>query len=515
MAVSTLKRMTGYASMARDAYRLRSTDEEQVRTQVRSHLIARMGKMRGLPQKLGQMLSISEQCNEGGAADQFAALQEQAEPLPLEVVRPIMESAWGCDLEDVLSEIEPVAHAASLGQVHRATTRDGTEVAVKVQYPGIHAAVVADLKMLGWLSVPVGNLRRGFDISSYRETILEDLGRELDYRQEASQQMAFGRWTSADPFLIVPEVFSQLSTDKVLVTRWQEGDHWNIVRESWNKQQKRCLANGMLRFFLHGLFVQRMMQADWHPGNFRFRRSGDQAQLLLYDFGCMVQPTKDEQLALARLIRATVERSESPWPLLLKLGFKREYLEPLADKLPALCRVLFEPFCCEYPYDLVDWRLGERVSDILGPDRWNFRIAGPARLVFLLRAFHGLAFYLEGLATPIFWQRAFKPCAAALAPEIDDLQLPAEAKPECDFGSMARHLKMRVRENGRTKVELTQYASRIDHLGDLLDEDVKQRIERQGIDLVKIVADVRRGGYTPTHIFELTEGAKQIDVWLE
>ena len=164
--------------MARDAYRLRATDQEHVRAQVRCHLITRMGKMRESPQKLGQMLSFFQQTNEEDAAGQYATLQGQAEPLPLEVVRPMMESAWGCNLEDALSEIDPVAQAASLGQVLRATTRSGTEVAVKVPYPGIHDAVIADLKLLGWHSIPVGNLRRGFDLSSYRETILEDLDRE-------------------------------------------------------------------------------------------------------------------------------------------------------------------------------------------------------------------------------------------------------------------------------------------------------------------------------------------------
>ena len=515
MAVKTLQRMTGYAAMARDAYRLRSADEEHVRAQVRSHLITRMGKMRGLPQKLGQMLSLSDPDGQDESAKQFATLQEQAEPLPLDVVRPVVESAWGCALEDVLSEIDPAAHAASLGQVHRAKLHDGTEVAVKIQYPGIRDAVTADLKMLGWLSIPVGNLRRGFDLSSYRETILEDLEKELDYRQEASQQKAVGQWAENDPFLIVPKVIDHLSTDKVLVMEWQEGDHWNVVRKDWDQQQKRELANGLLRFFLNGLFNHRMMQADWHPGNFRFRRTTSGVQLLLYDFGCMYQPTDDERLGLARLIRATMERSESPWPLFLKLGFQREYLEPLADKLPSLCRVLFEPFCSEYPYDPADWRLGERVSDILGPDRWNFRIAGPAGLVFLLRAFHGLAFYLEGLATPIFWQRAFEPCAEALAPQMDRLKLPDSARAECNFGTLARHLKIRVRENGRTKVELTQYASSIDHLDDVLDDDVKRRITEQGIDLAEIVSDARRGGYAPTQLFELTEGVKHIEVWLE
>jgi hypothetical protein len=263
------------------------------------------------------------------------------------------------------------------------------------------------------------------------------------------------------------------------------------------------------------LLLRRLFLGDHFDRHYVIQDSCDQAQLLLYDFGCIYQPTKDERLVLARLIRATIDRSESPWPLLLKLGFNREYLEPLADKLPALCRVMFEPYCCEYPYDLADWNLGQRVSNILGDDRWNFRIAGPAGLVFLLRAFHGLAYYLEGLETPIFWQQPFQTCLASIGSEINDLQLPASIKPDCDFNSLARYLKMRVREDGRTKVELTQYASGIDRLDDLLDQDVKQRIKQQGIDLIQIVADVRRGGYAPTKVFELTEGPKQIEVWLE
>ncbi len=186
----------------------------------------------------------------------------------------------------------------------------------------------------------------------------------------------------------------------------------------------------------------------------------------------------------------------------------------LAAKLPALCRVLFEPFCCEYPYDVAHWNLAERVSDILGDDRWNFRIAGPARLVFLLRAFHGLAYYLRGLGTPIFWQNPFFSCAGGLSGDMTDLQILPETTSKCDFNSMARHLKIRVVEDGRTKVELTQYASTIEHLDELLDEEVKRRIKEQNIDLKRIVSDLRRQGYIPTSVFRLTEGTRQIDVWL-
>ncbi|MCP4854373.1 MAG: AarF/ABC1/UbiB kinase family protein [Fuerstiella sp.] len=435
MTVSKIKRIAGYAALARDAHRLRSADQDHVRDRVRCHLVARMGRMRGLPQKLGQMLSFSDDHDDRNV-DQYATLQRHAEPLALEVVRPVIETAWGCPLEEVLSDIAPAAFAASLGQVHRATMRDGRVLAIKVQYPGIRDTVLADLKMLGWLGAPFGNLRQGFDLTAYRETILEDLERELDYECEAGQQRAFAEWAAYDQFLIVPSVIDHLSTANVLVTDWQVGDQWNDVCANWNDARKRSLANVMLQFFLTGVFQQRRMQADWHPGNFRFCAQGNNARLLLYDFGCVFEPSAQEQLGLARLIQATIDRSESPWPLFLQLGFSREFLEPLAGKLPALCRVLFEPFCCEYPYDVTEWNLAERVSDILGDDRWNFRIAGPARMVFLLRAFHGLAYYFGGLGTPVFWQKAFTSCVGGLSDDMANLQIPPEKAPKCDFDSM-------------------------------------------------------------------------------
>ncbi len=514
MTVQTLKRMTDYAALARDAHRLRGAEETEVRDRVRGHLIARMGKMRGLPQKLGQMLSF-ESDDSDDAAEQYAVLQEQAEPLPLEAVRPIMQQAWAADLESVLADIEPTAHAASLGQVHRATTRDGRQVAVKVQYPGIRDCVMADLKMLGWLSLPVGGLRRGFDLASYRQTILEDLERELDYCQEAKQQAAFARWAAADPLIAVPAVVEELSTERVLVTEWQEGDSWQVVRDTWDPSHKRSLAKGLLAFFLRGLFIEGRMQADWHPGNFRFRQRGDQAQLLLYDFGCVYEPIDDHRLALARLIQATIARTEPPWPLFLKLGFDREYLEPMADKLPALCRTLFEPFCVEYPYDMADWQLGPRTSDLLGDDRWNFRIAGPADLIFLLRAFHGLRYYLEKLESPIFWQRPLQSVLEAIRPQMNALEVSAAETATCGFDTLARHLKIRVREGERTKVELTQYAWSIENLESVLDDELKQRIREQGIDLTEVVSDVRRRGYAPGPVFHIDQDNKRVEVWLE
>ena len=523
MTTTSLRRIAAYAGLALDAWRLRRSDEEQVQRQARRHLIERMGKLRGLPQKLGQMLSFTADEDSLGAAADYSLLQQQAEPLQFDAIEPLLEAAWGRPVDDVLADMDHHAAAASLGQVHRATLHDGRQVAVKVQYPGIRDAVTTDIKLLGWLSAPLGNLRHGFDLNKYRQAILEDLQRELDYRQEARWQHAFAVWadepigrsTSVQPFLIVPRPVDVLCTDTVLVSQWRDGDTWETVREQWSESQRRELATNLLRFFFVGLFQRAMLHADWHPGNVRFRRDAGSVQLVLYDYGCVYQPTDIERLALLRLIRATAQRNESPYPLFLKLGFQEQFLEPLAAKLPALCQVLFEPFCAQYPYDVAQWRLSERVADVLGEDRWNFRIAGPPALVFLLRSLHGLSTYLHGLRTPVFWSRAIEPCLAALHEEMNGLELDQPQGRANDLSSLARYLKIRVRENGSTKVELTGYSMGIDDLEELLGEELAAKIRDRGIDLSAIVSDVRRRGYSPGRVFELEEGTKHVAVWLE
>jgi len=514
MTIQTIKRTADYARMARLAYSLRKSDNEQVCEHARRHLIQQMGKMRGLPQKLGQMLSFANNSGKDSHSSDFSLLQENAEPLPLESVQPIIEQAWGQKIQSIVASIDPKARAGSLGQVHRATLLDGREVAVKVQYPGIRNAVMTDLKALGWLSIPIGNLRRGFDLASYRRVIQENLERELDYLQEANSHRELGRWAENEPSLVVPCVIDELCTENVLVTEWREGEHWQEVCDRWSDDKKQQLAVAFSRFFLQGLFVQGKIQADWHPGNFRFRYEAGSAQIVLYDLGCICRPTDSERFALGRLIRATIHGDESPWPLFLKLGFQRDLLEPLQDKLPALCRTLFEPFTVEHPYNLADWNLDHRVKDVLGSDRMNFRIAGPANLVFLIRAFHGLTYYLSGLGTPIQFRRAFETCVLPIQEAMTELELSADDS-DCGFDTLAQHMKICVRSHGRTKVKIKLRASAIENLEEYLDQDLRKRLDRRGVHLPSLVSEIRQRGYAPGPVFNLVDGTKSVCVALE
>ncbi|QDU61006.1 putative protein kinase UbiB [Planctomycetes bacterium Pan216] len=509
----SLTRAIDLLRLGGSAWRLRGADEQSVRDSARHALIERMGRLRGLPQKVGQMLSMGE----SESAEDFRRLTEHAPALPVDVIRSELASAWQQPVQEVLGHLDANGLAASLGQVHRGELVDGTSVAIKVRLPGIDAAVASDLKHLGWLSLPVGGLAgRGFDLAGYREEIVRDLNEELDYRVEAEQQRRSAAFAGRLGFVVVPETIDEFCRENVLVSSWEEGETIDKVVAEWSAAEKRSLGKQLLRLFAASLFDEGWVHADPHAGNYRFRRDGREPKVLLYDHGSIWKPDREHRLALVRLILSTARGAdEDPYPLFLKLGFREETLEPMRDRLAPLCRVLFEPLTVEAPYDLRDWRRGERVADILGDDRWNFRISGSPSLVFLMRTFHGLIYYLEQLGEPVNWWWHCRGVLEGLEREAARLPLPMTSRRSTTFGQLASHLHIRVQEEGRTKVKVSLSAGAVEDLSDLLDDDVRRKIRTRGIDLEELVRGVRRSGYAPRTLFELDEPPRHFAVWLE
>jgi predicted unusual protein kinase regulating ubiquinone biosynthesis (AarF/ABC1/UbiB family) len=473
-----------------------------------------MGKLRGLPQKIGQMLSMSA---DDVKAEAFAPLTDHAEPLALADIEAILREEWGRDPRQIYSFVEPIGLAASLGQVHRAHLRDGREVAIKVQYPGIRQAVMNDLKMLGWLSAPVGDLRRGFDLTGYRQEILRDLEAELDYRVEAENQARFGSIGRELPGWIIPELIPAHCTQRVLVSRWVVGDRIEEAA-AWPQLQRDQLAAALVRGFFNLLFGHGLIHADPHPGNYRFTQTKAGPAIVLYDYGSVMTLESDEVASLLKLIEMTDQKQGDPLGLMLSLGFRGELLKPMRSKLPALCAAMLEPFCIEAKYDLSRWRRSERIADILGDDRWNFRMSGPPNFIFVMRAFRGLTYYLEKLDSPVSWGIALRPYLAMHRQALDEWRsdVPVE-EPAAGFAGMAKLLKIRVTEHGATKVALTFQSDAVDDLDELMDEDLKKRVQSQGIDVAAIVRRVRQSAFVPQELFAIpeTDGQRAVRVWLE
>lgn len=235
-------------------------------------LVATLGTMRGVAMKLGQMLSLVDVGivgpeNRSVFQSALATLQDNAPRLPWNVMRGHLEHELGARLAEVFAEFdpEPVA-AASIGQVYRARLADGRQVAVKVQYPDIEAAVLADLKNLRTLLTVYRLVHPALDTSALADEFEERMHEELDYRIEARHTRLLVDAHRGHPFIRIPEIVEALSSQRVLVTEWLDG---RPLREIYTASQaeRNRVAEIVFRFYAGTPYRLHHYSGDPHPGN--------------------------------------------------------------------------------------------------------------------------------------------------------------------------------------------------------------------------------------------------------
>lgn len=480
------------------------------REAARRLVAARMGELRGLPQKIGQMLSLAE--IESGAG-LYTPLAESTPPVPAAESFRWIATSLGAPLATHFRHIAREAAAASLGQVHRATLHDGREVAVKVQYPHVAGTVDSDLAALGVLAAPLTMRRSGFDIAAYRAELGRSLRAELDYAAEASTLRRFAAWRAEVPGVITPTPIDGLCTSQVLTMTWVPGDTVAAARQ-WPWTARADAARTLVRVFLRGCFVWRELHADPHAGNLRFLRRGDHADVGYVDFGCTRALTPREGSALWRLAHTTAETTEAAladaWA---DLGFPPEVTGRLRHRLRAVTAILFEPWLTPGPFDAAAWQVADRLAAALGDDRWTFRVAGPASLLFLIRAFQGLVVYARALGVPVDWRAeldALPPPGAATPPPA---ALPDSEDPGPRLQSDT--LRVEVVRDGERVVQVRFGASAVATLADLVPTDLAARLAARGLDLEAIAADAVARGGPAGDLVALDDGTTRVRVWLE
>src|ERR1700716_4084193 len=242
-------------------------------------LVDQLGQMRGAAMKVGQMLSMVE--FDGLAEDEqdelqrkLAALRDDVPPVPFARLERLMRQEFGGPLQRVFSDFDERAFAAaSIGQVHRATTVDGDDVVVKIQYPGVAEAVETDLRNAMLLVPLVKRLAPGLDAKALAAELRERIGEELDYELEAQHQRRIERLTRGHPFVRVPRVRVDLSTRRVLVSEYVEGERFEVVRRTDEAQRDRY-GEIVFRFYFGLLYRDRIALGDPHPGNYLLLPSG-------------------------------------------------------------------------------------------------------------------------------------------------------------------------------------------------------------------------------------------------
>src|SRR3954465_4228941 len=262
----------------RAANLVRSPEEADAATGERAAALARelvrqLGQMRGAAMKVGQVLStvdftaIPESEREEFKAT-LAALRDDVPPLPFKAIEKLLREELEMPLAEAFADFEREAFAAaSIGQVHRATTHDGRAVAVKVQYPGIAEAVETDLRNAQMLFPLIKRLAPGLDVKALATELRERIGDELDYEVEAQNHRAMARAWKGHPFVHVPAVDTQRSRRRVLVTELIHGKRFEEIKGLGEAERDR-FGEIVFRFFFGTLKHPRRAAGDPHPGNY-------------------------------------------------------------------------------------------------------------------------------------------------------------------------------------------------------------------------------------------------------
>ena len=298
----------GARQIGTQAANLTRDDKGRERALERRHLeaaeqvVTALGTMKGAAMKLGQVLSfldvglVPEEYR-----DEFqrklGELRDAAPNVRFADMRKVIEAELGEPVQDVFATFdeEPVA-AASIGQVYRATLHDGREVAVKVQYPGVAAAVRADMQNLGMILRLMKQVAPGIDVKATAEEVRARIGEELDYELEAQHQRSLARIFRGHPFIVVPAVVTSLSRERVIVTEFVRGEGFDAIKERDQATRDR-VGEIVFRFFFGCMYRHHQFSGDPHPGNFMLLPDGRVAFL---DFGLFkVMPKELIELELA------------------------------------------------------------------------------------------------------------------------------------------------------------------------------------------------------------------------
>jgi predicted unusual protein kinase regulating ubiquinone biosynthesis (AarF/ABC1/UbiB family) len=275
---------------------------ERRHVEAAEQIVTALGTMKGAAMKLGQVMSfldvglVPEEHREEFQR-KLGELRDAAPKVRFADMRKVIESELEAPLRDVFEsfDAEPIA-AASIGQVYRARLDDGRDVAVKVQYPGVAAAVRADMQNLGIILRLMKRIAPGLDVQATAEEIRSRIGDELDYELEATNQRALARIFRGHPFIHVPEVITSLSRERVMVSEFVSGRGFDTLKETDQETRDR-LGEIIFRFYFGCMYRLGQFSGDPHPGNFLLLPDGRVAFL---DFGLFkVMPKHLIELELA------------------------------------------------------------------------------------------------------------------------------------------------------------------------------------------------------------------------
>jgi predicted unusual protein kinase regulating ubiquinone biosynthesis (AarF/ABC1/UbiB family) len=255
--------------------------------------------------KAGQLVSFIFEALPDEAQAALATLQADAAPMAPTLAAAVVTEELGSPPERAFLDWTdlPVA-AASIGQVHRAVTPAGRDVAVKVQYPGVDAAIETDLDAAEVMyAVFSAMMLKGLDAKSMVDELRNRMREELDYELEARNLTEFAHLFAGHPWVRVPRLVPELSTRRVLTTEWIDGMSFDEFRTTASRETKQRAGEVIWRFAQHAVHHHGVFNGDPHPGNYKFHHDGSVSFL---DFGLVKRWSPGEWESLSPSLEAIV-----------------------------------------------------------------------------------------------------------------------------------------------------------------------------------------------------------------
>ena len=354
----------------------------------------RLSHLRGAAMKLGQMISLDA----GDALPAelsaiMARLRADADPMPPVQLERVLAAQWGREwcMRFRRFEDRPIA-AASIGQVHRAVTLDGRELAIKIQYPGVRGSIDADVDNVATLLRVSGLLPTGLDIGPLLREAKAQLHEETDYRREGAEMEAYRQRLAGDDAFVVPTLAEDFTTDDLLAMSFVEGVPIEEMAAAPQEERDR-IAGLLVDLVLAELFRFGTMQTDPNFSNFRYQPGS--GRIVLLDFGATRPVTERTAQAYRRLLTAGLAGDRAAVRIAaVEAGFVGEAaVRRHGELIDRMIHLIVTETSREGPFDFSDRRFLQIVREqaaSVAADREAWHIP-PTDTLFVQRKISGIA----------------------------------------------------------------------------------------------------------------------------
>ena len=375
-------------------------------------LTNQLSQLRGAAMKVGQLISMDAgEVLPPELSEILMRLRADAHPMPPAQLKTVLTQSWGANwLRRFQSfDVRPVA-AASIGQVHRARTKDGRDLAIKVQYPGVRKSIDSDVTNVGALIRLSGLVPSTLNLKPLLAEARRQLHEEADYEREGRYLQRFAALLAEQDAFWVPDLHADLTTRDVLAMSFAEAVPVETLTDAPQEERDRVVTL-LLDLMFRELFEFRLMQTDPNFANYRYDPKSK--QIVLLDFGASRDFDPEVSAGYRALLQAGLAYDRDAIHVRsLALGFYSDDTAPKhRDAILRMIDMAFEPLFQTTPFDFGATDLAKRLRDAgmdMNADR-DFWHVPPMGMLFLQRKFGGMYLLASKLRARVDLQALIAP----------------------------------------------------------------------------------------------------------